>query len=157
MSVATCTTATTVISCAEAVDDVYIPVYVGGGLQRRGCASSGDGADKVAINTAAIKRPRLIMEVAEAFGSQCMVLSIQAKRSRTWPDEWEAYYDNGRAHSGYSTSSVGQARRGAGARADPADQRRQRGLSRVWTWNSSGRDQGCERAGHLRRRCGMRR
>ena len=59
------------------------------------------GADKVAINTAAIKRPELITEVAEAFGSQCMVLSIQAKRSRTWPGKWEAYYDNGRAHSGY--------------------------------------------------------
>ena len=59
------------------------------------------GADKVAINTAAIKRPALITEVAEAFGSQCMVLSIQAKRSRTWPGKWEAYYDNGRAHSGY--------------------------------------------------------
>ena len=39
--------------------------------------------------------------MAEAFGSQCMVLSIQAKRSRTWPGKWEAYYDNGRAHSGY--------------------------------------------------------
>ena len=59
------------------------------------------GADKAAINTAAIKRPELITEVAEAFGSQCMVLSIQAKRSRTWPGKWEAYYDNGRAHSGY--------------------------------------------------------
>ena len=59
------------------------------------------GADKAAINTAAIKRPALITEVAEAFGSQCMVLSIQAKRSRLWPGKWEAYYDNGRAHSGY--------------------------------------------------------
>ena len=87
----------------KTVDDVYIPVCVGGGLR------SGEdvrhilamGADKVAINTAAIKRPELITEVAEAFGSQCMVLSIQAKRSRTWPGKWEAYYDNGRAHSGY--------------------------------------------------------
>ena len=43
----------------------------------------------------------MITKVAEAFGSQCMVLSIQAKRSRTWPGKWEAYYDNGRAHSGY--------------------------------------------------------
>ena len=59
------------------------------------------GADKVAINTAAIKRPELISEVAAAFGSQCMVLSIQAKRSRNWAGGWEAYYDNGRAHSGY--------------------------------------------------------
>ena len=87
----------------KTVDDVYIPVCVGGGLRsvedvRHILAM---GADKVAINTAAIKRPELITEVAEAFGSQCMVLSIQAKRSRTWPGKWEAYYDNGRAHSGY--------------------------------------------------------
>ena len=86
----------------KTVDDVYIPVCVGGGLRsvedvRHILAM---GADKVAINTAAIKRPELITEVAEAFGSQCMVLSIQAKRSRTWPGKWEAYYDNGRAHSG---------------------------------------------------------
>ena len=87
----------------KTVDDVYIPVCVGGGLRSvedvRHILSM--GADKVAINTAAIKRPALITEVAEAFGSQCMVLSIQAKRSRTWPGKWEAYYDNGRAHSGY--------------------------------------------------------
>ena len=87
----------------KAVDDVYIPVCVGGGLRSvedvRHILSM--GADKAAINTAAIKRPELITEVAEAFGSQCMVLSIQAKRSRTWPGKWEAYYDNGRAHSGY--------------------------------------------------------
>ena len=87
----------------KTVDDVYIPVCVGGGLRSvedvRHILSM--GADKAAINTAAIKRPELITEVAEAFGSQCMVLSIQAKRSRTWPGKWEAYYDNGRAHSGY--------------------------------------------------------
>ena len=85
------------------VEDVYIPVCVGGGLRSvedvRSILSM--GADKVAINTAAIKRPELITEVAEAFGSQCMVLSIQAKKSRTQKGKWEAYYDNGRAHSGY--------------------------------------------------------
>ena len=84
------------------VEEVFIPVCVGGGLRsvedvRRILAM---GADKVAINTAALKRPDLIREVAAAFGSQCMVLSIQAKRSRTDPRRWEAYYDNGRAHSG---------------------------------------------------------
>ena len=83
-------------------ENVFIPVTVGGGLRSvddvRHILSM--GADKAAINTAAIKRPELITEVAEAFGSQCMVLSIQAKRSRTQEGKWEAYYDNGRQHSG---------------------------------------------------------
>lgn len=83
-------------------ENVFIPITVGGGLRSvedvRHILSM--GADKAAINTAAIKRPELITEVAEAFGSQCMVLSIQAKRSRTQNGKWEAYYDNGRQHSG---------------------------------------------------------
>lgn len=83
-------------------ENVFIPITVGGGLRSvedvRHILSM--GADKAAINTAAIKRPELITEVAEAFGSQCMVLSIQAKRSRTQDGKWEAYYDNGRQHSG---------------------------------------------------------
>ena len=78
----------------KTVDEVFIPVCVGGGVRSvedvRHLLSM--GADKVAVNTAAIKRPELITEIAEAFGSQCMVLSIQAKRSRTWPGKWEAYY-----------------------------------------------------------------
>lgn len=94
------------------VEEVYIPVCVGGGLRsvadvRQALAA---GADKVAVNTAALKRPELITEIATAFGSQCMVLSVQAKRSRTWPGKWEAYYDNGRAHSGYD--AVEWAKRG---------------------------------------------
>lgn len=96
----------------KTVGDVFIPVCVGGGVRSvadvRHILSM--GADKVAINTAAIKRPALITEVAETFGSQCMVLSIQAKRSRTQPQKWEAYYDNGRAHSGLDV--VEWARRG---------------------------------------------
>ena len=76
-----------------------MPLTVGGGV-----ASVEDaralllaGADKVAINTAAIKSPNIVPKVAERFGSQCMVLSIQAKRQSSG---WEAYYDNGREHSG---------------------------------------------------------
>ncbi len=87
----------------KTVNDVFIPVCVGGGLRSiddiREILSM--GADKVAVNTAAIKRPELITEVANTFGSQCIVLSIQAKKSRTQEGKWEAYYDNGRAHSGF--------------------------------------------------------
>jgi cyclase len=56
------------------------------------------GADKIAINTAAVKNPDLIKEVADKYGSQCMVLSIQAKKRAE--NKWEAYYDNGREHTG---------------------------------------------------------
>jgi imidazole glycerol-phosphate synthase subunit HisF len=80
----------------RAAQDVFIPMTVGGGIR-----SVDDvreilrcGADKVAINTAAIKRPELVSEVARKFGSQCMVLSIEAKK--TGDGRWEAYTDNGR-------------------------------------------------------------
>ncbi len=82
-------------------DDVFIPITVGGGLRSvedvRNILQL--GADKVAINTAAIKRPELIKEIAETFGSQCMVLSVEAKKVAE--NKWEVYYDNGREHSGF--------------------------------------------------------
>jgi cyclase len=90
--------------------DVFIPLTVGGGVR-----SVDDvrellraGADKVAVNTAAIRRPELITEVSRAFGSQCMVLSIEAKRRAG--GGWEAFTDNGREHTGLSV--VDWARRG---------------------------------------------
>ena len=88
----------------HATQDVFIPITAGGGL--RSVEDVGAvlkaGADKAAINTAVLRCPQLITEVARAFGSQCMVLSVQAKRrDPSNPDAgWEAYYDNGREHSG---------------------------------------------------------
>ena len=83
----------------EATRDVFVPVTVGGGL--RSCEDVINvlraGADKVSINTAAIKNPTVITDVARRFGSQCMVLSIEAKKKM---NRWEAYYDNGREPSG---------------------------------------------------------
>lgn len=80
--------------------DVFIPLTVGGGI--RSVENVRDvlraGADKVAINTAAIKRPELIREISKKFGSQCMVLSIEAKKVKE--GKWEAYYDNGREKTG---------------------------------------------------------
>ena len=80
--------------------NVFIPLTVGGGIRSiedvRELLRA--GADKVAINTAAVKRPELITEVSRRFGSQCMVLSIEAKK--TGNNKWEAYTDNGREHTG---------------------------------------------------------
>ena len=80
--------------------DVFIPLTVGGGIRTvenvRDVLRS--GADKVAINTSAIKRPELIREISNKFGSQCLVLSIEAKKVNE--SKWEAYYDNGREKTG---------------------------------------------------------
>lgn len=83
-------------------EDVFIPLTVGGGL--RSVADVGEmlraGADKVAVNTAAIADPSLISRIAERYGAQCCVLSIEAKRRPGTSGAWEALTDNGREHSG---------------------------------------------------------
>ena len=84
----------------RAADQVFIPITVGGGIRSVEDARHilRSGADKVAINTAAIARPELISEVARHFGSQAMVLSIEAKQVAH--GKWEAYTDNGRERTG---------------------------------------------------------
>jgi cyclase len=80
--------------------DVFIPITVGGGVRStddvRGLLRS--GADKIALNTAAVKNPRLISELAKAFGSQCVVVSVEAKEIA--PQQWEVLTDNGREKTG---------------------------------------------------------
>lgn len=80
--------------------DVFVPMTVGGGVRTVEDVGSllRVGADKVAINTAAVRRPELISEVSRKFGSQCMVLSIEAKKQA--PGKWEIYTDCGRERSG---------------------------------------------------------
>lgn len=80
--------------------DVFIPLTVGGGVRSVDDVKEllRAGADKVAINTAAVQRPQLITEVSRAFGSQCMVLSIEAKK--IGGDKWEVFTDNGRERTG---------------------------------------------------------
>jgi cyclase len=81
-------------------NDVFVPMTVGGGV--RTVDDVGNllraGADKIAINTGAVRRPELITEVARKFGSQCMVLSIEAKRHGK--GKWEILTDCGREKSG---------------------------------------------------------
>lgn len=90
--------------------NVFVPLTVGGGIRNTDDVKSllRAGADKVAINTAAVARPQLISDVAARFGSQCMVLSIEAKKKQD--GRWEAYTDNGREHSNLDV--VEWARRG---------------------------------------------
>ena len=85
---------------ARTAHDVFVPLTVGGGLRSVEDVRTmlRAGADKVAINTAAIQRPELITEIARRFGSQCMVLGIEAKRSGA--GTWEAFTDNGRESTG---------------------------------------------------------
>lgn len=89
----------------EACKDIFVPITVGGGIRSiEDIQNALDcGADKVAINTEAIRRPDFIKEAARHFGSQCIVASIEAKKVNN--DIWEAYYDNGRESSGRSVLS----------------------------------------------------
>ena len=84
----------------RAARSIFIPLTVGGGL--RGIDDVGRalraGADKVALNTAAVQNPRFITDTARRFGSQCVVVSVEAKRQG--PGKWEAYTNNGRDKTG---------------------------------------------------------
>mgnify|MGYP006108592475 CR=1 FL=1 len=84
---------------SKTTNEIFVPITVGGGIRSLYDVEKvlRAGADKVAINTAAIKNPILIEEIAKRFGSSCVVLSIEAKKTNK--DNWEAYYDNGREHS----------------------------------------------------------
>lgn len=93
--------------------EVFIPMTVGGGVRSLEDAQQllRAGADKIAINTAAVRNPVLISQMAQKYGSQCMVLSIEAKALARQSDKWEAFTDNGREHTGLDV--LEWARRGA--------------------------------------------
>lgn len=79
---------------------VFIPFTVGGGIRStedmRNMLKS--GADKISLNTAAVKKPSLISDGAEKFGNQCVVLAVDAKRNGE--DSWEVYINGGRTPTG---------------------------------------------------------
>ena len=81
-------------------EKVFIPITVGGGIRNIDDIKKvlHSGADKVAINTAAIKNPDFISEAANTYGSQCIVISIEAKKISD--EHWEAYVDTGRESTG---------------------------------------------------------
>ena len=95
-------------------DQVFIPLTVGGGVRS---VEDVDrllraGADKVSLNTAAIARPELLGEAAQRFGSQCVVLSVDARRSAGPASGFEVTTHGGRRGTG--TDAVGWATRGVG-------------------------------------------
>src|SRR5215468_3460676 len=79
-------------------DEVFIPFTVGGGLRTlediRAILRA--GADKVTLNTAALQNPNLISECAETFGSQCIVVAIDARRRQTSEVAWDVFTHGGR-------------------------------------------------------------
>lgn len=83
-------------------DTVFIPFTVGGGIRTvediRTILLA--GADKVSINSAAVRRPDLIGEGAQRFGAQCIVVAIDAKRTGKTPSGWEVYVTGGRTPTG---------------------------------------------------------
>lgn len=84
----------------DAARDIFIPLTVGGGIRSVEDALKvlRSGADKVAVNTAAVANPSLITDIARRFGSQCVVLSVEAKQVA--PNRWQVFTDNGREFTG---------------------------------------------------------
>lgn len=84
----------------SAAKDIFIPMTVGGGIRSLEDAREilRAGADKIAINTEAVANPSIISEIARHFGSQCVVISIEAKQVGV--DHWEAYTNSGRERTG---------------------------------------------------------
>ena len=82
-------------------DNVFVPFTIGGGIRSVADAQAvlDAGADKVSVNSAAVKRPELLDELAEVFGAQCVVLAIDAK-ARPAGDGWEVFVAGGRTPSG---------------------------------------------------------
>lgn len=109
---------TTVELASRAAEELHIPYTVGGGLRdvdgMRQMISV--GADKVSVNSAAVRDPMLVSAAASAFGSQAVVCAIDARRVEGPRDRWEVYVAGGRTATGIDAVAWAEevARRGAG-------------------------------------------
>jgi len=88
----------------ETAEHCFMPVTVGGGVREVADIRKllNAGADKVSINTAAVKRPEFVREAADKFGDQCIVVAIDAKKvsDENEPDRWEIFTHGGREPTG---------------------------------------------------------
>ncbi|MDB2324448.1 imidazole glycerol phosphate synthase cyclase subunit [Alphaproteobacteria bacterium] len=84
---------------ADSAKKIFIPLTVGGGIRSVEDISMAlnSGADKVAVNTAAVNNPEIINEASQKYGSQCVVVSVEAKKRS---DGWEVLTENGREKTG---------------------------------------------------------
>lgn len=101
----------------KVAENVFIPFTVGGGIRTVDDFKMllREGADKISVNSAAIMRPELLSEAADKFGSQCVVLAIDAKK-RTDGSGWNVYKNGGRVDMGMDAIewAMEAERRGAG-------------------------------------------
>ncbi len=91
---------TTLKVVRRVADEIFLPLTVGGGIRNKDDIRNTllAGADKISINTAALNNPELISEGANRFGSQCIVVAIDAKKIS--PGKWEVYTHGGRTPTG---------------------------------------------------------
>ncbi|MEO0539723.1 MAG: imidazole glycerol phosphate synthase subunit HisF [Cyanobacteria bacterium P01_A01_bin.105] len=99
-------------------DQVFIPLTVGGGVSTVATIKKllRAGADKVSINSAAVRNPDFIGEASARFGAQCIVVAIDARRRESGPTGWDVYVRGGRENTGIDAVAWAQdvVRRGAG-------------------------------------------
>ena len=93
---------TTVEMVRHVAEQVFIPFTVGGGIRSVDDARRllRAGADKVAVNTAAVDRPELVSEIAAEFGNQCVVVAVDSRRSDATPSGFEVFIHGGRTPTG---------------------------------------------------------
>lgn len=93
---------TTVHMVESIAEQVFIPLTVGGGIRKAEDVRImlNAGADKVAVNSASIFNPGLINELSKQFGSQCIVIAIDAKKVASSPNKWEIFTHGGRKPTG---------------------------------------------------------
>ncbi|HCV36601.1 MAG: imidazole glycerol phosphate synthase subunit HisF [Acidimicrobiales bacterium] len=93
---------TTVDMVRRTAEEVFIPFTVGGGIRSVEDARAilRAGADKVSVNTAAVERPDLIAELADEFGEQCVVVAVDARRSKEVEGDFEVVIHGGRTATG---------------------------------------------------------